>query len=64
MTYATGPITVKKALAKILSIMEVKVDLNSRSATVTFDDHEVTPDQLTEATTDAGYPATVLEIVQ
>ena len=64
MTCAACPITVKKALAKMPGILEVKVDLNSQSATVTFDDREVTPGQLTEATTHAGYPATVLETVQ
>ncbi len=64
MTCAACPITVKKALARMPGVMEVKVDLNSRGATVTFDDREVTLGQLTEATTQAGYPATVLETAQ
>jgi mercuric ion binding protein len=46
------PITVKKALTKVPG--------DKREATVTFDDAKTTPEALTKATKDAGYPSTVV----
>lgn len=54
------PITVKKALTKVLGVVQADVNFDKREATVTFDDARTTPEALTRATKDAGYPATVV----
>ena len=59
MTCAVCPITVKKALEQVSGVQKVKVDYASKTATVEFDDANVTADKLTEATTFAGFPSTV-----
>lgn len=59
MTCAACPITVKKALNKVAGVEKVEVSFEKREATVTFDDAKTTPESLTKATTDAGYPSTI-----
>ncbi|MEW6319807.1 MAG: mercury resistance system periplasmic binding protein MerP [Acidobacteriota bacterium] len=59
MTCATCPIVVKKALTKVEGVTEVRVSLEEREATVTFDDAKTTVEALTTATTNAGFPSTV-----
>lgn len=59
MTCAVCPITIKKALEHVSGVQKVKVDYASKTATVEFDDTNVTADKLTEATTFAGFPSTV-----
>lgn len=54
------PITVKKALTKVPGVSEVKVSFDERLATVTFDDSKTAIDALKNATTDAGYPSTLM----
>ncbi len=61
MNCAACPITVKKALEKVAGVQAVKVDLDARTATVSFDDAKTGIGQLTRATAQAGYPATVRE---
>lgn len=53
------PITVEAALHKVDGVDKVDVDLETRSATVTFDDTRARIEDLTTATTDSGYPSTV-----
>lgn len=59
MTCAACPITVKKALSKVEGVQKAEVSFEKREAVVTFDDAKTNADALTEATTNAGYPATV-----
>ena len=59
MTCAACPITVKKALNKVAGVEKVEVSFEKREATVTFDDTKTTPEALTNATKDAGYPSTI-----
>ena len=59
MTCAACPITVKKALNKVAGVEKVEISFEKREAIVTFDDAKTTPEALTKATTDAGYPSTV-----
>lgn len=54
------PITVKKALTKVPGVVQADVNFDKREATVTFDDARTTPEALTRATKDAGYPSTVV----
>jgi periplasmic mercuric ion binding protein len=59
MTCAVCPITVRKALEKVPGVASVKVDLDTKSATVTFDADKADAAALIKATTDAGYPAAI-----
>ena len=53
------PITVKKALTKVAGVSDAKVDFARREAIVTFDSARTNVEALTNATKDAGYPASV-----
>ena len=57
MTCSVCPITVRKALQKVTGVASVKVDPDSKTATVTFDPDKADVAALIKATTDAGYPA-------
>ena len=59
MTCAACPITVKKALTKVDGVQKVEVSYQKREAVVTFDDSKTRVEALTQATENAGYPATV-----
>jgi mercuric ion binding protein len=59
MTCAVCPLTVKKALEHVAGVQQVTVVYASKTATVEFDEATVTPEQLTEATKNAGYPSSV-----
>ena len=59
MTCAACPITVTKALAKVDGVSKTGVDLKKREVLVTYDDAKTNVQQLTQATKEAGYPATV-----
>ncbi len=57
MSCATCPITVRKALEKVPGVAQAKVDFDTRTATVTFDPAKARVEDLTRATTEAGYPS-------
>jgi len=57
MTCAACPITVRKALEKVPGVAKVKVDFDTKTATVTFDPAKTKVDDLTRATTETGYPS-------
>jgi mercuric ion binding protein len=59
MTCAVCPITVRKALEKAPGVESVKVDLETKTVTVTFDPDKADAAAFVKATTDAGYPASV-----
>lgn len=59
MTCNFCPITVRKALKKIDGVVSAKADLESKTATVTYDPDKTNIEALTKATADAGYPSTV-----
>jgi mercuric ion binding protein len=54
------PITVKKALGKVEGVSRAEVDFAKRQAVVSFDDAKTSPEALTRATRDAGYPSTAV----
>jgi len=60
MNCPSCPITVRIALDKVPGVTDVKVDLDKRQSTVTFDDSKATVEALTRATANAGYPSTLL----
>ena len=59
MTCGTCPIVVRKALERVPGVSTAKVDLDKKTATVSFDPDRVKPAALTQATTNAGFPSTV-----
>lgn len=59
MTCGVCPVTVRKALQRVPGVTKASADMDSHSATVTFDPSKTTVEALTQATTDAGYPSHV-----
>lgn len=57
MTCALCPITVRKSIESVDGVASVKIDLDTKEAAVVFDPAITTPDQIAEASTNAGYPA-------
>ena len=53
------PITVEKALKKVEGVDSVEADLDTKSATVSFDEAITTVQALIDATTNAGFPSEV-----
>ncbi len=57
MTCSTCPITVKVVLKKQPGVDEVRMDAQQQTAEVKFDPAKVSPTQLAQAVTEAGFPA-------
>jgi len=57
MTCATCPITVSKAMQRVDGVKEVNVDLDSKTATVTYDASITSTAEIGKASTDVGFPA-------
>lgn len=57
MTCATCPITVKKAMSAVHGVQSVKIDFESKTATVAFDPELTNVAAIAAASTNAGYPA-------
>ncbi len=60
MTCAACPYTVRKALERVKGVKTATVSYKEKTAVVTFDDELATLEDLTEATTRAGYPSSLL----
>ncbi len=59
MTCASCPVVVRQALTAVPGVNRADVSYRTRTATVAFDDAKTTVEALTQATTQAGYPAKV-----
>ena len=59
MTCASCPIAVRKAMERVDGVRSVKVDLDSKTAVVTFDAGMTTAAAIGAASTNVGFPATV-----
>lgn len=59
MTCALCPVTVKKAMEKVSGVQSVRIDFDTRTATVVFDPAVTSVDAIAAASADAGYPAAV-----
>lgn len=60
MNCAMCPITVKKALTRVEGITKAEVSYEKKQAVVTFEDTKTSAEKLIEATTNAGYPSTIV----
>ena len=58
MSCALCPVTVRKAIERVDGVQHVDVDYDTKTATVTFDDSNTTTEEIAQASTDVGYPAT------
>ena len=61
MTCVSCPYIVREALKEVDGVTDVKVSLADKLAVVTFDDTKTTISELTEATTDVGFPSSLVE---
>lgn len=61
MNCSMCPITVKKALNKVKGVTKAEVSYEHKQAVVTFEDTQTSAGKLIEATTNAGYPSTLVE---
>ncbi|NMY53056.1 MULTISPECIES: mercury resistance system periplasmic binding protein MerP [Pseudomonas] len=61
MTCAACPLTVKTALTRVEGVTKAEVSFESREAIVTFDDTKTSAEALTQASKNAGYPASLKE---
>ncbi len=61
MTCASCPITVKTAMKKVDGVVSVDVDFEAKTATVMYDASVATADQIADASTNAGYPASIAD---
>lgn len=59
MSCAMCKFTIKKALQAVEGVKTVTVDLNKKTASITFNAQKTTLEALVKSTTHAGYPATV-----
>ena len=59
MTCALCPITVKKSLQQVAGVADARIDLEKKTATVTFDPDRTSAAVLIKATSRAGYPSMV-----
>jgi periplasmic mercuric ion binding protein len=57
MTCALCPITVRTAIEHVAGVRDVRVDFESKTAVVMFDDAETSVKDIAEASRLAGYPA-------
>jgi mercuric ion binding protein len=61
MTCVLCPITVRTTMERVPGVKDVKVNLESKTATVVFDDTKATVGEIEEASRQAGYPASLQE---
>ena len=57
---ALCPITVRKSMEKVPGVKRVEVDYEMKIATVIFDPALTSKKQIADASTDIGYPASIL----
>ena len=61
MNCASCPVTVQKSLQKLDGIITAKASLETKKAVVIYDASKVSPAEMIEATTNAGYKSTILK---
>ena len=57
MTCALCPVTVKAAMEAVDGVKSVEIDIDAKTATVTFDASVASAEDISAASTNAGYPA-------
>jgi mercuric ion binding protein len=62
MTCALCPVTVETAMGQVAGVKSVKADFDARSAIAMFDDTQTSAEQLSQASSNAGYPAKLVSL--
>lgn len=62
MTCATCPITVRQAMQRVEGVKEVTVDFDSKIATVIYDATLTDAQEIEDASSNVGFPATVIDV--
>lgn len=62
MNCSMCPITVEKVLKKVEGVIEADASYKKKQAVVTFDDAKTSADELIKATTNAGYPSSIVKM--
>lgn len=60
MYCASCPYVVQAAIGRVEGVKAIRTDVNLKTANVIFDDVVATIDAILSATSDAGYPASVI----
>jgi len=60
MTCATCTITVRKAMQRVDGVKDITVDFDTKTATVLFDSTLTDAKQIGDASSNVGFPATVI----
>ena len=60
MTCATCPITVKKAMSRVDGVEEIAIDFETKIARVSYDPMRAKPQNIVDASTGVGFPATIV----
>ncbi|MDQ6996974.1 MAG: cation transporter [Mariprofundus sp.] len=64
MTCGTCPISVRHRALQLEGVHSAAVDLDTASATVTYEDSKQSPKAIAQAITKLGYPATIKDTKQ
>lgn len=59
MTCSLCPVTIKKALARVPGVEDTRIDIAQKTAAIKFDPAKTNLAALMQATTNAGFPATL-----
>lgn len=63
MACALCPFTVQQAMTAVSGVKIATVDFERKQATVIFEDSAATPASIAEASTNSGYPATLIQVI-
>lgn len=61
MTCASCPFIIKQTLSNVTGVLDVQVSFEDKTAVVVYDDAQTNVATLTDATTNAGYPSSLVE---
>ena len=61
MSCASCPFIIKQTLNKVTGVLDVQVSFEDKTARVVYDDSQTNVAALTDATTNAGFPSSLVE---
>ena len=61
MSCASCPFIIKQTLSKVTGVLDVQVSFEDKTASVVYDDSQTNVAALTDATTNAGFPSSLVE---
>ena len=61
MSCASCPFIIQQTLSKVTGVLDVQVSFEDKTARVVYDDSQTNVAALTDATTNAGFPSSLVE---